>query len=349
MDHAVHMHNFGLALKRERTARGWTADEASKRSKISPKTWQRLEDGLPVRALTVAKIDELLGLPEGSSVDLYYKVTTTLEDELSLNPRSFGPLKKWAEKKREEILGVESSSNTRTETSDTFDEMTRMHALLRDVHDSLQPYMDKLDSTQSVLDEVRIGTEVLARLAEDETLPSSVERALSDLRKTVARYSRLTMNKGAWLDLTRELVRLDGEIDSITPNDRHKVLVIFDPDVDERTIPKIFDMHLDAVFSAGGSLEKMDVWGLRRLAFEIMGRAKGVYVELTLNVKRGAVAEFTRALSDDERVLRSKVTAANRSRTVKPVSTFHEDERNSYPVMSPRESIEDGERRETTK
>jgi DNA-binding XRE family transcriptional regulator len=62
---------FGRAVERARVERGWTADEAAKRAGVAPKTWQRIEDGMPVRSLTIAKLDELFGMLHGISFDAY--------------------------------------------------------------------------------------------------------------------------------------------------------------------------------------------------------------------------------------------------------------------------------------
>ncbi|WP_409187085.1 helix-turn-helix transcriptional regulator [Amycolatopsis sp. VS8301801F10] len=68
--HAVRQ-EFGRAVERARVERGWTADEAARRAGVAPKTWQRIEDGVPVRSLTIAKLDNLFGLPGGVSFDAY--------------------------------------------------------------------------------------------------------------------------------------------------------------------------------------------------------------------------------------------------------------------------------------
>ena len=49
----------GVDVMGERVSRGWTADEAAKRAGVAPKTWQRIEAGLPVRALTLGRVEAL--------------------------------------------------------------------------------------------------------------------------------------------------------------------------------------------------------------------------------------------------------------------------------------------------
>lgn len=64
---------FGRTIQRERTRRGWTADEAAKRAQVAPKTWKRLEDGKRVQGLTLNKVDKLFGLPEGTAFDVWLR------------------------------------------------------------------------------------------------------------------------------------------------------------------------------------------------------------------------------------------------------------------------------------
>lgn len=62
---------LGQAIERERVRRGWTADEAAQHADVSSKTWQRIEDGKPIRNLTLFKLDDLFGLPRGTIYDAW--------------------------------------------------------------------------------------------------------------------------------------------------------------------------------------------------------------------------------------------------------------------------------------
>jgi small subunit ribosomal protein S6 len=59
--------------------------------------------------------------------------------------------------------------------------------------------------------------------------------------------------------------------------------------------------------AAGGSVEKLDVWGRRRLAYEINKRTEGIYAVIDLHATPAAVAELDRQLRLNESVLRTKV------------------------------------------
>jgi small subunit ribosomal protein S6 len=87
----------------------------------------------------------------------------------------------------------------------------------------------------------------------------------------------------------------------------YEVMVILDPSLEERSLARSFDGYLNVIRTAGGSVEKLDVWGRRRLAYEIKKRAEGIYVVIDLQSTPAAVAELDRQLSLNENVLRTKV------------------------------------------
>ena len=88
---------------------------------------------------------------------------------------------------------------------------------------------------------------------------------------------------------------------------QYEVMVILDPDLEERTIAPSLDQFLTVVKSAGGSVEKVDVWGRRRLAYEIAKKHEGIYAVVNLTAEPAAVKELDRQLNLNESVLRTKV------------------------------------------
>jgi small subunit ribosomal protein S6 len=84
-------------------------------------------------------------------------------------------------------------------------------------------------------------------------------------------------------------------------------MVILDPSLEERTVGPSLDTYLNVIRTAGGSVEKLDVWGRRRLAFEINKRSEGIYAVIDLLATPDAVAELDRQLRLNESILRTKV------------------------------------------
>ena len=87
----------------------------------------------------------------------------------------------------------------------------------------------------------------------------------------------------------------------------YELLVIRDPDIEERTVPPLLDQFLNVVRTAGGSVEKVDVWGRRRLAYEIAKKVEGIYAVVDLTSEPAAVQEVDRQLNLNDGVLRTKV------------------------------------------
>ncbi|WP_075977868.1 30S ribosomal protein S6 [Actinokineospora bangkokensis] len=87
----------------------------------------------------------------------------------------------------------------------------------------------------------------------------------------------------------------------------YEVMVILDPTLDERTVAPSLDTFLNVIRTSGGNVEKVDVWGKRRLSFEINKHAEGIYAVLDISAEPAAVKELDRQLSLQESVLRTKV------------------------------------------
>ncbi|MCI0687172.1 MAG: 30S ribosomal protein S6 [Sporichthyaceae bacterium] len=88
---------------------------------------------------------------------------------------------------------------------------------------------------------------------------------------------------------------------------RYEVMVILDPDLEERTVAPSLDQFLKVIRNDGGSVEKVDIWGRRRLAFEISKKAEGIYAVIDLAAEPATVKELDRQLNLNEAVLRTKV------------------------------------------
>jgi small subunit ribosomal protein S6 len=87
----------------------------------------------------------------------------------------------------------------------------------------------------------------------------------------------------------------------------YEVMVILDPELDERTIGPSLDTFLNVVKKDGGSVDKVDVWGRRRMSFEINKKAEGIYAVIDLQAEPASVIELDRQLNLNESVLRTKV------------------------------------------
>lgn len=88
----------------------------------------------------------------------------------------------------------------------------------------------------------------------------------------------------------------------------YELLLILDPNLDERTVAPSIDTFLNVIRQGGGSVENVDIWGKRRLSFEIKKNPEGIYAVIHVRCKSAVVAELDRQLNLNESVLRTKIT-----------------------------------------
>lgn len=91
---------------------------------------------------------------------------------------------------------------------------------------------------------------------------------------------------------------------------RYEIMVILDPDLEEKTIAPSLETFLNVVRADGGTVHGVDVWGRRRLAYEINHKTEGIYGLLHVTATVESVKELDRQLSLNEAVLRIKVMRA---------------------------------------
>ena len=87
----------------------------------------------------------------------------------------------------------------------------------------------------------------------------------------------------------------------------YELMIILDPNLEERTVQPSLDTYLNVVRNDGGSVDNVDVWGRRRLAYEIDKNAEGIYAVVSLQAEPATVKELDRQLTLNESVLRTKV------------------------------------------
>ena len=87
----------------------------------------------------------------------------------------------------------------------------------------------------------------------------------------------------------------------------YELMVILDPNLEERTVQPSLDTYLNVVRNDGGTVDNVEVWGRRRLAYEIDKNAEGIYAVVTLQAEPATVKEFDRQLGLNESILRTKV------------------------------------------
>lgn len=92
----------------------------------------------------------------------------------------------------------------------------------------------------------------------------------------------------------------------------YEVMIILDPSQDERTVAPSLDKFLEVVRKENGTVEKVDIWGKRRLAYPIAKKYEGIYAVVNLNCESATVQELDRVLNLNDGVLRTKVLRDNK-------------------------------------
>lgn len=88
---------------------------------------------------------------------------------------------------------------------------------------------------------------------------------------------------------------------------KYEVMVLIDSDVDERQAPALVDKHLEVITKEGGTIDNIDIWGRRRLAYDINKKSEAIYAVLQVTAEPATVSEMDRLMSIDEKVVRTKV------------------------------------------
>ena len=87
----------------------------------------------------------------------------------------------------------------------------------------------------------------------------------------------------------------------------YELMVILDPEVAERTVAPSLEKYLSVVSQSDGKVDNVDIWGRRRLAYEINKRAEGIYAVVDFHATPAVAQELDRQLGLNEAVLRTKV------------------------------------------
>lgn len=87
----------------------------------------------------------------------------------------------------------------------------------------------------------------------------------------------------------------------------YELMIILDPEVDERTVAPSLDKLLQVIKTGGGTIDNVDIWGKRRLAFEIKKKSEGIYAVVDMTTTPDLAQELDRQLGLNEAVLRTKL------------------------------------------
>ena len=90
----------------------------------------------------------------------------------------------------------------------------------------------------------------------------------------------------------------------------YELMVVLDPNLDEAAIEALSARIQNLITQRGGTVENVDNWGRRRLAYPIGRLRDGVYILTRAQLPPGAAAEIERALKLTESIIRHLLVRA---------------------------------------
>ena len=87
-------------------------------------------------------------------------------------------------------------------------------------------------------------------------------------------------------------------------NRQYEVLFIVDPGADDDEVAKITESFKQIITDQGGSITKAETLGRRQLAYEILRKKEGTFVDIELEGSGKEIAELERRMRVNDRVLR---------------------------------------------
>ncbi len=88
---------------------------------------------------------------------------------------------------------------------------------------------------------------------------------------------------------------------------QYELMVILDPETEERTVGTTMERFLTVVKTDGGTVDNVDIWGRRRLAYDIQKKSEGIYVVVSMTAEPATAQELDRQLNLSESIMRTKL------------------------------------------
>jgi small subunit ribosomal protein S6 len=85
---------------------------------------------------------------------------------------------------------------------------------------------------------------------------------------------------------------------------KYELVCIIQPDLDETAFNGVLDKVKGWISETGGSVDKAEVWGRRKLAYLINKQREGQYVLLNVTMNPAATSELERNLRYQEAIMR---------------------------------------------
>jgi small subunit ribosomal protein S6 len=88
----------------------------------------------------------------------------------------------------------------------------------------------------------------------------------------------------------------------------YELVCIIQPDLDETAFNGVVDKVKGWISESGGSVDKAEVWGRRKMAYLINKQREGQYVLLNMTMSPATTSELERKLRFQESIMRHMLT-----------------------------------------
>jgi small subunit ribosomal protein S6 len=135
------------------------------------------------------------------------------------------------------------------------------------------------------------------------------DSVLSAPAGTLVRFPRGAMLRGIALQPSchGETVTATDQRRRVHSMRQYELMVILDPELDDRTVAPSLEKFLTVVTKDKGTVDNVDIWGRRRLAYDIKKKSEGIYAVVNFTAEPATAKELDRQLGLNESVMRTKL------------------------------------------
>ena len=91
---------------------------------------------------------------------------------------------------------------------------------------------------------------------------------------------------------------------------KYELICVIQPDLDEAAFNSLVEKVKGWISESGGTIDKVDVWGRRKLAYIIKKQREGQYVLLNMTMNPAATSDLERNLRYQEPIIRHMLSVA---------------------------------------
>lgn len=91
---------------------------------------------------------------------------------------------------------------------------------------------------------------------------------------------------------------------------KYELVCVIQPDLDEAAFNSVVEKVKGWISESGGTIDKVDVWGRRKLAYIIKKQREGQFVLLNMTMNPSATSDLERNLRYQEPIIRHMLSVA---------------------------------------